>query len=150
MENAKCSICKTYLNELEGKRNGGYYKTCKRCRETQKLFYKKRGGNIEQQNIPQNIPQNMEQQNINKIKKRGEVVIIDGVKYEITARRINRGLCKEIIPNYDEIYRTIKLEELPEIVIIYDMERLITDEIREEYNLKMKTIEDEYEITISE
>ena len=30
------------------------------------------------------------------------------------------------------------------------MERLITDEIREEYNLKMKTIEDEYEITISE
>jgi hypothetical protein len=42
MVNPKCKSCLTYISEVELKSSGEPYKSCKRCRETQKAFYSKK------------------------------------------------------------------------------------------------------------
>jgi len=94
MENAKCSICKTYLNGLEGKRNGGFYKTCKRCRETQKIIYKKK------------LPETDNKKPVNNIiyDKMPDKMIVEGEEYVLTKKTINKARRDEyMMSKYGEL-----------------------------------------------
>jgi len=56
MPNPKCPICKCYIKEQELKSSGEPYKTCKRCRETQKRVNTKKS--IKKEDEPDGIKMN--------------------------------------------------------------------------------------------
>jgi hypothetical protein len=98
MVNPKCKVCHTYISEVELKSSGEPYKTCKRCRATQKNNYK-----------------NKMKSDANVVKKE-EINKLTDDMYEVKMKIIDEELAKKLVPEYGKKYNNI--DDIPDENIV--------------------------------
>ena len=81
MPNPKCPICKCYIQEQETKSSGEVFKTCKRCRETQKKQREKKADEPDDKSEPDNNTINLNDIIYTKIGNKNDIIILNDVVY---------------------------------------------------------------------
>ena len=85
MVNPRCKACSRYISEVELKSSGEHYKSCKKCREIQKVVYTKKSIKKEDEpddkSEPDNNTINLNDIIYTKIGNKNDIIILNDVVY---------------------------------------------------------------------
>ena len=132
MLNPKCPICKCYIQEQETKSSGEPYKSCKRCRETQKVVYSKKNKKADEPDE----------------KDEYDTINIKGIEYKVKSKILDKDMARKLIPDFDTRYENI--EDIPdENVVIpdncfkYVLGAKMDDKMMENLGIRITSADDE-------
>jgi hypothetical protein len=132
MVNPKCKACLSYISEVEFKSSGEPYKSCKRCRETQKAVYSKKTKKDEPDDN----------------KEEPKTIKIKGIDYEVKGKILDKEMARKVIPDFHKRYEDI--EDIPdENVVIpdncfkYVLGAKMDDKMMEDLGFRITSADDE-------